>query len=81
MVAEPSPERPDRPVRAYSPEERRALAEAYLSGAPAACPSCGGRLDESGVPPNPAVSYVRRRVLLTCAGCGAHGVVDRSEDE
>jgi len=69
--------RPD----AYTFAERQAVADALRTGAPVACPRCGGPLDEWPVPPRGDVSYVRDRVWLVCVPCSRSVILDRHDPQ
>jgi hypothetical protein len=60
----------------YTTAERHALERSVGMGR-LECPRCRGVLEVRDVPPRPEVSYVRDRVWLLCAGCGAASVLDR----
>ncbi len=60
----------------YTREERRALAAAVTGGAPLVCPCCGAHVAAHDVASGAVLSYVRRRVLLVCPGCGRSAAVD-----
>ena len=64
----------------FTAEERRFL-ERSLADGRGVCPRCGSLLERREVPPRPDVSYVRDRVWLLCAGCGATGVLERGRIE
>lgn len=59
-------------------EERRILATVRESGR-GTCPDCGVVMDERSVPPRQDVSYVRRRIVLTCPSCRRSLALDRKE--
>jgi hypothetical protein len=63
----------------FSPHEERALARAVRDGSLAACPRCGGLLDEWPIPPRSDVSYVRDRLWLVCPSCRRTAVIDRRD--
>jgi len=50
---------------------------ALAGGFDPVCPRCGGRFDRTDVPPRNDVPYVRDRIWLICATCGAGLVIDR----
>jgi len=62
--------------RSFNPEERRRLEDDLRAAVTLTCPRCGVPLDRSDVEPKRSVSYVRRRVLLTCASCHGHAALD-----
>jgi len=64
----------------FTAAERREL-ERSLAAGRSVCPRCGSALDRREVPPRTDVSYVRDRIWLLCAVCGATGVVDRDRIE
>lgn len=64
----------------YTPEERH-LVERTLARGKRACPRCAGALELRDVPPRTEVAYVRDRVWLLCAACGASAVIDRRRIE
>lgn len=64
------------PPGAFSPRENALLEEAHRRRAPLRCPVCASPLDISPVRPDEAVSYVRRRLVVVCPGCGRHGAID-----
>lgn len=61
----------------YTPEEEALIARRLRDGEPPSCPRCGERMAEEDVPPRSDVAYVRRRLLLVCAGCSRSVAVDR----
>src|SRR6185503_16234099 len=54
----------------FTADERREL-EHRLARCQDECPRCGGHVDRHTVPQRSDVAYVRDRVTVTCAGCGA----------
>ncbi|MSR35654.1 MAG: hypothetical protein EXR95_03270 [Gemmatimonadetes bacterium] len=64
----------------YTPEERH-LVERTLARGERACPRCAGALELRDVLPRTEVAYVRDRVWLLCATCGASAVIDRRRIE
>lgn len=62
----------------FTSEEKGVLARLLAAGEESPpCPRCGTPLERRNVPPRPEVSYVRHRIWLLCAGCGAEGVLER----
>ena len=59
------------------PDEVEGIRAALIGGSDAVCPRCGGRFDRTDVPPRNDVPYVRDRIWLICANCGAGLVMDR----
>jgi hypothetical protein len=55
--------------------------EQHLAQGRTECPHCGGTLERQVVRPPPEVAYVRDRVWVICAACGASAVVDRRRIE
>lgn len=60
----------------YDARERRELARALERGEAPRCPVCGELLVSRDVSPNPALSYVRRRVWLICPACKRSASID-----
>ncbi|HSJ15244.1 MAG TPA: hypothetical protein VK939_12560 [Longimicrobiales bacterium] len=63
-------------MNAWEPAQRRELQRAAAADAPLTCPACGGTVSRSRVDPPPGVAYVRRRLLLVCAGCRRSAAID-----
>ena len=61
----------------FDAEEEAELARAVRDEGSAACPRCGGPLDEWPIPPRTDVSYVRDRLWLVCPTCHRTAVLDR----
>jgi len=62
-----------------SRDESRTLREAWRTGSPLLCPRCALPMSPTAVPPRSDVSYVRRRTLLVCQGCGSSMAVEARE--
>ena len=60
----------------YDADEEALLLDALRRGTPLRCPRCGAAVGRRAVPPERAVAYVRRRVWLSCEGCGRSVVLD-----
>ena len=67
-------------IIALSAHQRRAL-EHRLARGQTECPRCGGALVQQVVRPRAEVVYVRDRVWVICADCGASAVVDQRRIE
>lgn len=67
-------------MRSFQRDEQARVEAAYRAGEPLVCPTCAVPLDQRPIEPVEAVSYVRRRLLLTCPSCHGHMVLDRSEE-
>jgi len=67
-------------VQHFSVEERHALERRLASGRED-CPRCGATLERLAVPPRADLYFVRDRIWLLCAGCGASAVLDRARIE
>ena len=65
------------PPSALTRAEEHQLTETLSAAEPLRCPRCGTPLEVGEVPQRPDVAYVRRRVVVTCGGCGVHGSLDR----
>ncbi len=61
----------------FEPRELERIRAALSSGSDPVCPRCGGRFDRTEVPRRDDVPYVRDRIWLICAACGAGIVMDR----
>ena len=61
----------------FEPHEVERIRAALAGGSDAVCPRCGGCFDGTDVPPRNDVPYVRDRIWLICATCGAGLVLDR----
>jgi hypothetical protein len=61
---------------AFTAEERRAIGAGIEQGGDLRCPACGAALAATAVEPPAEVAYVRRRVLVVCAGCRRSASVD-----
>ena len=61
----------------FEPQELERIGAALSDGSDALCPRCGGSLDRTEVPQRDDVPYVRDRIWLICAACGAGIVMDR----
>ncbi len=59
------------------PDEVERIRADLTGGFDPVCPRCQGRFDRTDVPPRDDVPYVRNRVWLVCANCGATVVMDR----
>jgi hypothetical protein len=57
--------------------ERTQIEAALEAGETLTCPSCHAPLDRTMIPPRTDVSYVRRRVWLTCGSCNKSLVLDQ----
>jgi len=57
--------------------ERTQIEAALEGGGTLTCPSCRALLDRTMIPPRTDVSYVRRRVWLTCGSCNKRLVLDQ----
>jgi hypothetical protein len=55
---------------AYDRDARRRIEAGLRAGETPHCPACGGELRVTRVAAPRGVPYVRRRVLVVCAGCG-----------
>ena len=80
MTSKRSEAGPTPASKVFGEEDRRRVRKLYRLGAPLECPTCRVPLDRREVSPNPAVSYVRHRLVVSCPSCRAHLVLDRSED-
>lgn len=71
---------PTEPIRYmvdnFTPEEEGNLERRAGDPDPPACPRCGSPMVRRRVSPRKDVSYVRRRILLVCSGCGRSAAVD-----
>jgi len=63
----------------YDAEEERQILAGMRSSGRGTCPECVVLMDERGVSPRQDVSYVRRRILLTCPTCRRSLALDRKE--
>ena len=61
----------------FEPHEVDHIRAALTAGSEPVCPRCLGNFDRTDVPPRNDVPYVRDRVWLICASCGAGLVLDR----
>jgi len=61
----------------FEPVEHAQIEAALAAGEIPICPSCSARLDRTMIPPRPDVSYVRRRIWLTCGSCDKGLVLDQ----
>jgi len=68
---------PSNMAEQFEPHEVERIRAALAGGSNAVCPRCGGRFDRTDVPPRNDVPYVRDRIWLICATCGAGLVIDR----
>ena len=64
-------------TKQLDPDEIEQIRAALIGGSKAVCPRCEGHFDRTDVPPRNDVSYVRDRIWLICANCGAGLVMDR----
>ena len=64
-------------AKQFESHEVDRIRAALTDGADVDCPRCGGRFDRTDVPPRTDVPYVRDRIWLICATCGAGLIVDR----
>jgi uncharacterized protein with PIN domain len=60
----------------YDAAERRLLEDALRQKAALRCPVCGVEPTQQKVEPDPAVSYVRRRVFVICPTCRRSASLD-----
>ena len=63
----------------YDAAEEKQILESMKSDGLGSCPDCAVVMDTRGVPPRQDVSYVRRRLILTCPSCRRSLVLDRKE--
>ena len=68
-----------RMMRPFSAEEKEGIESAFRAGVPLRCPTCDVALDERPIAIPTAVSYVRRRTMVSCPACKGHVVLDRHE--
>ena len=61
----------------FEPAERAQIEAALAAGQALTCPSCCAPLDRTVIPPRTDVSYVRRRIWLTCGSCDKSLVLDQ----
>ncbi len=61
----------------FEPHEVAQIRAALSTGSEPSCPRCERHFDRTDVPPRPDVPYVRDRIWLICAACGAGLVMDR----
>ncbi len=64
-------------TKQLDPDEIEHIRAALIDGSEAVCPRCEGHFDRTDVPPRNDVPYVRDRIWLICANCGAGLVMDR----
>ena len=64
-------------IRSASIHQRAQILAALAAGAPPTCPCCSARLDRTAIRPRADVSYVRRRVWLTCGSCDKSLMLDQ----
>ena len=69
-----------RPAR-FTDDETHRLSAAFRGGRPLDCPRCASALDPRPVPPRRDVSYVRRRMWVTCPRCHCSIVLDERQPE
>jgi len=60
----------------YDAGEEALILEALRRGKSLRCPRCGGAVGRRAIQPEQGVAYVRRRVWLSCEGCGRNLVLD-----